>query len=384
MKNPDLESRRRQCLVSTLVLGLVLLVTGCGGGGGSSDEADESSADNTTTDNNTTTPTVDAEAARAALGKLIFEDTNLSEPAGQSCATCHASVAGFADPDSTQPTSDGANGAIGTRNAPTASYAAHIPEFAEQPPGQFVGGQFIDGRAATLEEQARMPFLSANEMNLLTETEVVSRLRAAAYRDQFLEVFGDGALDNDTSAFTDMVAAIAAFERSDEFSPFSSKFDRVLLGQDTFTAAETRGRNLFNGPAGCNRCHNTRPVDGPQVFSDFRYTNIGVPSNPDLLTALGNPTFVDNGLGDALGETAQDGKFRTPTLRNVAITAPYMHNGVFDTLQEVMDFYNTRPDPPEVTNALENPTNDPGDIGNLGLDSDDINDIIAFMNTLTD
>nr|WP_236725768.1 c-type cytochrome [Candidatus Reidiella endopervernicosa] len=152
-------------------------------------------------------------------------------------------------------------------------------------------------------------------------------------------------------------------------------------GTILFTLAEARGERLFNGKAQCILCHNTVDID-EQLFSDFEFRNIGVPANPTLITILG--PFIDNGRGDVTGRARDNGRFRTPTLRNIAITAPYMHNGVFTSLTEVVEFYNTRdttfPDPPEVSDNVD----DFASIGELGLTNNEIADIVEFLETLSD
>ncbi len=356
---------------------IIVLLSGCGSGGSSRSSV---------------------EAARelsdiAALGQQIYFDENLSDPVGQSCASCHLPSAGFADPDANFPVSEGAvDGRFGARNTPTASYAAFIPAFGfvlDRAGGHYRGGQFWDGRASTLELQAQGPFLSQLEMNMADNSAVIDAIRKADYATDFGSVFGDAALDDVDRAYEQVAAAIAAFERSGEFAPFDSRFDAVVAGADVFTPAEQNGRALFNGRANCNRCHSSGR--GPdQVFSDFGYHNIGVPANPDnpfltLPLAL-NPdgnSFVDKGLGAVLDETDQNGKFKTPTLRNAALTAPYMHNGVFDTLEEVVEFYNRR-DVDGVVPEVEQNVDNTGNIGNLNLTPGEIRDLVAFLQTLSD
>ncbi|TQV74972.1 cytochrome-c peroxidase [Aliikangiella marina] len=332
-------------------------------------------------------------AALVSLGEQLYNDTNLSTPAGQSCASCHSLSAGFADPNTQNPTSLGADGiSFGGRNSPTASYAAHIPApqiVMRTPPNGGnanavrIGGLFWDGRAESLEEQAKGPFLNPVEMGNSDESEVIAKLRNAAYAGEFEALFGNNILDDVDRSYDYIADAIAAFERTDVFSPFSSKFDQVQNGTASFTAAEQRGENLFNGRAQCDRCHSS-DADQPQMFSNFEYENIGVPSNPLLPAVMSDPSFVDNGLGDITGNNRDNGRFRTSSLRNVAITPPYMHNGVFNTLREVIDFYNTRDTSfnqlPEVAENVDQG----GNIGELGLNENEINDLIAFLETLTD
>ncbi|MCP4767701.1 MAG: c-type cytochrome [Gammaproteobacteria bacterium] len=365
---------------------IIVLLSGCGSGGSGGETAEAREVVETETATETLSEI-------ATLGREIYFDENLSSPVGQSCASCHLPDAGFADPDQHFPVSEGAiGGRFGARNAPTASYAAFIPEFEFVPDGaggHYRGGQFLDGRASTLELQAQGPFLNPLEMNMADKAAVIDAIRTADYAADFLGVFGDTALDNVDQAYEQLATAIAAFERSSLFAPFDARFDAVIAGADVFTLAEQNGQNLFNGRANCNRCHSSGRGPG-QVFSDFEYHNIGVPANPanpflTLPPAL-NPDgngFVDNGLGAVLGEVDQNGKFRTPTLRNVALTAPYMHNGVFDTLEEVVEFYNQRNVDGVVAEVAQNVDN-AGNIGNLGLTPGEIQDLVAFMQTLSD
>ena len=337
-----------------------------------------------------------------SLGGDIFNDTDLSSSGTQSCASCHQSGAsGFADPDSFDPFTAVSNGAVptrfGSRNAPTASYAALIPDFTFVPGGpgggHFVGGQFLDGRASTLEIQAQGPFLNELEMNMADKDAVIDQIKLAAYVADFQTVFGANALDDVDMAYQQMSEAIAIFERTPFFSPFTSKFDAVQAGTAFYTVSEANGLRLFN--RSCVRCHDSGS-GGPQVFSNFEYQNIGVPGNPDnqflTLAPAFNPdgiNFVDNGLAAALpgGVAAnlnQLGKFRTSSLRNVAKTAPYMHNGVFGTLEAVMRFYNERDVAPVITPEVAQNVDNVGDMGNMRLSPRDIMDLVNFMNTLSD
>lgn len=322
------------------------------------------------------------------LGQRIFFDANLSNPAGLACASCHDIKTAFTEPDSGLPVSDGASpGLLGSRNAPTAMYASLSPPFRfDERNGNYEGGQFWDGRAVDLQEQAKGPFLGDNEMNNPNEAAVIEKIRRANYAGLFEQVYGVGALNNVDTAYEQMAGAIAAFEATHALNRFTSKFDAFLAGRVQLSADEERGRRLFseNGKARCGRCHNDgggrngrRPA-----FTDFRYHNLGVPGNPAVLAIKGND-FVDLGLGETVNSRAEDGKFKTPTLRNIAKSAPYMHNGVFTTLREVIDFYNTRdtanwPSPEVGRNVTRR------DVGDLRLTRSEINDLIAFMHTLTD
>ena len=327
------------------------------------------------------------------LGREIFFDTNLSNPAGQSCASCHLPDTGFAHPDSSSPTSEGAVlGLFGSRNSPTISYSQFIPRFRNGRRRTTRGGLFSDGRADTLEDQAKAPFLNPLEMNNESEEAVISRIAESSYADLFNDVFGEGSLFNTTQAFNQAAIAIAAFERSSEVAPFSSRFDAIMRGREQPTSAENRGFRLFTGRAGCVSCHGFDNRRGEEVFSDFTYHNIGVPANPNNpfyeMPAEFNPqgfNFVDLGLGGETGNSRDNGKFRVPSLRNVSLTAPYMHNGVFDTLEEVLEFYNTRDVnqgqfPAEVRRNVTRR----GGIGDLNLSDSEIQDIIAFLRDFSD
>lgn len=351
---------------------------------------------------------------KAQLGRQIFFDANLSEPAGQSCASCHSPATFFVDPNSDkQPTSDGViNGLKGARNAPTVSYTAFAPSFRyDRKEGLYIGGLFLDGRAATLVDQAKGPFLNPIEMANPDALTVVNKVRRAAYSNLFTSVFGANAFTDTDQAYTNIAEAIAEFERSPVFQRFDSKYDYFLAGRAKFTEQEKRGRKLFEDPkkGNCAACHPSRPAkDGtPPLFTDFSYDNLGVPRNPEnpfySLASEFNPdgwAFVDNGLGGAIGDSAQNGKFKVPSLRNLARTGPYMHNGYFKTLRGVVEFYSTRDvlpvcNSPFVTesDALNNscwPLAEVGEnvnfqeLGEMVLNQSEIDDIVAFLMTLTD
>ena len=333
--------------------------------------------------------------AMEQLGRMIYFDQNLSSSGRQSCASCHLPRAGFADPDSFLPTSEGAvRGLFGNRNSPTSSYAAYIPDFQyDENTGEYMGGQFWDGRAIDLVEQAKGPFLNPVEMNMASEAEVIAKIRQSGYADQFEQVFGPGSLDNVATAYQYTAEAIASFESTHVVNRFNSKYDQYLAGTVQLTAQEMNGLQLFEGKGNCVQCHSSRDVlpNGPEVFSNFRYENIGVPRNPNnpfyTLPAEYNPdgaNFVDLGLGGALNDPAQNGKFRVQTLRNIAATPPYMHNGIYNTLHEVVEFHNSRFEgtdkwaPPEVYDNLN------ATVGSLNLTPTEVDDIVAFLETLTD
>jgi cytochrome c peroxidase len=330
------------------------------------------------------------------LGKLLFNDRNLSTPPGQACADCHAPETGFSNPNSSLPVSQGVHkDRFGNRNDLPAAYAAFSPEFRHnKEEGLYVGGQFWDGRAATLQEQAKGPFLNPLEMANPSSEAVIQKIRDAAYAGLFREVFGADALEDAGKAYDLAAEAIAAFERSHELNLFNSKYDLYLAGQTDLTEDERRGLSLFENEkkGNCAACHPSRP--GPYsenpLFTDYPYDNLGVPKNAEnpfyyLPQAL-NPdgtAFVDEGLGRVVRKPETRGKFKVPSLRNVAISSPYMHNGVFKNLHQVLAFYNTRdigPWPaPEVAANVNRE-----ELGNLGLSEQEIGDIVVFLHTLTD
>ena len=174
------------------------------------------------------------------------------------------------------------------------------------------------------------------------------------------------------AAYDNVARAIAAYERSREVQKFNSRFDQGNLSEK-----EQSGLDLF--AANCAQCHSLADSTGKgPLFTNYSYANIGVPANPLL---GGNP--VDLGLGGFLGDETQNGKFKVPTLRNVGLSAPYSHNGYFATLKDIVKFKNTRDvgdwEAPEVTANLNT-----ADIGNLGLTDQEVDDIVAFLITLTD
>ncbi len=333
---------------------------------------------------------------KETLGKLLFFDPMLSTPPGQSCAHCHAPTAGFGNPNRQLPVSRGVHpDRYGNRNDLTAAYAAYIPPRSfDEAEGHWVGGLFWDGRAATLAEQAQGPPLNPLEMANPDIETVVEAIRHAPYRGQFLEVYGEGALDDVDETFDLMADAMAAYEMSRELNPFDSKYDHFLAGQVNLTDQELRGLALFEDETrgNCSACHPSRPGPGgePPQFTDYTYDNLGTPKNPEnpfyFLPPELNPDgvdYVDLGLGPVVGDPEWNGFFRVPTLRNIADTPPYMHNGVFHTLYQVVSFYNSRdvaPWPaPEVATGVNR-----DELGDLGLSPNEMEDIVAFLMTLTD
>ncbi len=343
-----------------------------------------------------------------AWGEALFSDVNLSANRTQACATCHNPDAGFADPRETEAgraVSLGDDGhSLGDRNAPTASYASFSPPFHRRADGKWVGGQFHDGRAATLADQAKGPPLNPIEMGLPEAAAVASRLwENPRYVATLAALKGPQATRDPQAAFDAMAEAIGAYEATPEFQPFDSKYDRFLRGEENLTDQEELGRLLFFSSqfTNCNICHQLQASPGAEkeTFSNYEYHNIGVPANPAARALNGAaPGFADRGLLDnpEITDPAEAGKFKVPTLRNVAVTGPYMHNGVFKDLRTVILFYNTyntkRPerhvdpetgkpfDPPEVAENLSLTELETGP----ALDDQRIDALVAFLKTLTD
>jgi len=342
------------------------------------------------------------------LGKALFFDANLSDPAGQSCAACHAADVGFTGPleavNATGAVYEGAvPGRFGNRKPPTAAYAGDSPVlYFDAEDEAWVGGMFWDGRATgsvlgdPLAEQALGPFLNPLEQNNASPQDVIDKVLASDYQDLFLQV----CTDLDTPARYECIGrSIAAFERSGEVSPFTSKYDYWLGGKAKLTGQEQLGLALFEGKAGCAGCH---PAP---LFTDFTYDNLGVPRNPDnpfydeLVWNPAGEGWVDTGLGGFLQAAGYDetvwgpewGKQKVPTLRNVdlrpskSFVKAYGHNGYFKSLLEIVHFYNTRDVPWASWPAPEIATNvNTTELGDLGLNPGEERAIVAFLKTLSD
>jgi len=347
-------------------------------------------------------------SAKERLGQQLYFDTDLSADGTQACATCHDPENGFVDPRHNgveKMASLGDNGkSLGDRNAPTASYAFFSPAFHKTDKGIYVGGQFHDGRASSLKDQAGGPPLNPGEMAMASKEDVLKRLKAnPAYVKGFASVYGTETLENAESAYDAMTDAIAAFEKTDEFAPFDSKYDRFLRGEVKLTNKEELGRVLFFSQqfTNCNLCHQLRKTPGAakETFSNYEYHNIGVPTNVTLRKANGVALETkDNGLllNPAVDDVKQAGKFKTPTLRNIAVTGPYMHNGVFKDLRTVVEFYNkynSRADKAQINPETKKAWGVPEVSENISmeelktgpaLDDKRIDALVAFMKTLTD
>jgi cytochrome c peroxidase len=311
--------------------------------------------------------------AKVALGDKLFNDVRLSSNDKVSCATCHDTTKGFVDH---KPLAEGvaAPAKRTQRNSPTVLNA------------MFNATQFWDGRAATLEDQAKLPITNPIEMGQKNGEEVMRKVLAMPeYARAFKDTFGR------EGTFEDLAAAIAAFERT-QFAG-DAPFDRFVAGDaNAIDAAAKRGWALFNGRARCNACHafsTTSPL-----FSDQKFHNIGIAAHKTDFIGLARRAtgIVRSGDLKQIDELAIEsdlselgrflvtkyandiGAFKTPTLRNIAATAPYMHDGSLATLWDVMDHYNK--------GGVPNPNLD-GGMQRLGLTEPQIDDIVAFMETLT-
>ena len=316
----------------------LLLLAGCGGGGGSGDGAGEA-------------------VTKAALGEALFFDTNLSLNKTMACATCHDPDHGFIDARYvTDPGSNPVGGALsvgddgaalGGRNAPTAAYAMFSPTFGQDNEGTYVGGQFHDGRAADLKAQAKGPFLDTAEMMMPDRASVVERvMENAAYVTALRALYGETIFDDVNASYDAVAESIAAYEQTETFAPFDSKYDRFLRGEYTMTDEEDLGYALFFSQANtnCATCHtlNSESESANETFTNYEYENIGTPRNYETLAAKGlSEETQDLGLGARadINDSAHYGKVKVPTLRNIAVTGPYMSNGVFKELRTVLEFY---------------------------------------------
>lgn len=312
--------------------------------------------------------------SKEILGQKLFDDPRLSEPAGQACSDCHVATTAFADPEDERTSAGVIRDRFGIRNTPSAMYLKFVPALHEQQ-GRMVGGLFWDGRASTFTEQAGVPLLNPLEMNNPDKATVVAKVKAHYARD-FKHHYGATVFDDTDTAFAAIGDAIGAFERTDVFSPFSSRYDRFLRGAATLTEAEQRGLSIFEDPArgNCARCHPSRPgADGaPPLFTNFAYADLKIPAYRDnpfyVLPKTLNPqgdAYVDRGLFDATKNPAHTGMFRVPSLRNVARTTPYGHNGYFRRLDEMIEHIDTHDD-------------------SIELSKQDVFDVVAFLQTLTD
>ena len=287
----------------------------------------------------------------ANLGQALFFDTSLSASRSQSCGSCHDPGRAFTDgrdngvAGAVSLSDDGKS--LGDRNTPGTTYAFLIPEFHKNDNDEYIGGYFLDGRAATMTDQAAEPFVNPLEMALPDRAAVVDRVREnPVYVENFRKFYGESIFADSGKAFHAITESIVAFERTALFSPFDSKYDRFLRGEYELTVAEELGRVLFFSQLiNCSSCHllDTREFSPGEIFSNHRYHNIGIPANRQVREVNGTSIgHRDLGLlqNPLVNDPAMAGKFKVPSLRNVAVTGPYMHNGIFQNLRTAILFYN--------------------------------------------
>ena len=277
------------------------------------------------------------------LGRMLFYDSLLSADYTLSCGSCHNQAFGFSD--NGNQFSTGIDGIAGDINASAIINPGWLPS------------AFWDGRANSLEEQALGPVPNEIEMHLEWD-DAVTRLTAhASYPGLFETVFGNTLITKEL-----VVKAIAQFERT--LVSDNSKYDRFLKGQATLTTEEDRGYNLFFSETGeCFHCH------GTILFTDNLFHNNGL-----------DAVATHPGLGGVTGNASDNGKFRTPTLRNIEFTGPYMHDGRFATLEQVLDFYSEGVQ----VSATIDPLMTDAHLGGFQLTALEKSDIIAFLKTLSD
>lgn len=341
------------------------------------------------------------------IGRILFFDPNLSLNRTQACATCHNPGVAFTDSrenDVDRAVSLGGDGkSLGDRNTPTLAYVSLTPDFGKDETGVFAGGLFLDGRASNLSEQSAEPFTNPIEMNLPDIAAVVERVRQNPnYIDLFEAHFGMDIFSDDEKAFEAIRASIVAYEHTSDFTSFDSKYDRYLRGEYDLTDQEELGRKLFYSQLfNCHECHlnDQRELREHEPFSTYRYFNIGLPANLKVRAknAFGTK-YVDKGLhgNPRIDDPTLVGKFKVPTLRNVAVTGPYMHNGIFKHLETAVLFYNRY-----VVNSAESQINPetgerwrkaevPGTVDlelleqGQPISSLQLSALIAFLETLTD
>ncbi|MGO9838022.1 MAG: cytochrome-c peroxidase [Polyangiaceae bacterium] len=355
--------------------------------------------------------------ARAALGRTIFFDTNLSQPPGTSCASCHDPTQAFAGNHGSQfgVALGSRPGHFAKRNTPSVLYLRFVRKFhlhweEDAPLVDAYGGFFWDGRTDSIVDLVKQPLLNPNEMNGGDGLRVAEAIASSTYAADFRSEFG-AARDDPDATLKALGEAVNAYLLSPEMSPFSSKYDDHVRGLVELSALEARGMALFKDSAkgGCSACHkmNDRSPDpAASLFTDYAFDAVAVPRNR-ALPASRDPGYFDLGLcdradADYRAKTEEFcGSFRTPSLRNVAVRRSFMHNGVFSKLRDVVAFYATRStnssrwykhgvvfdDLPAKYRPNVNVDKAPynrHEGETPPLDEGDIDAIVAFLQTLTD
>jgi cytochrome c peroxidase len=366
---------------------------------------------------------VPSAAAMTDIGRELFFDASLSASGKVACVSCHDPRRAFGPPNDSPVQPGGRDGRrLGVRAVPSLMYTQNVPPFTEhyfddegddgidQGPA---GGRTWDGRAQSAHDQARLPLFSPFEMANADIESVVAKVRGATYAAKIRATFGDKVFDDGALAFKAVLMALETFQQSPaEFYPYSSKYDAWLRHETAMSRGELRGLAAFNDPAkgNCARCHPSGVRQGafPQ-FTDFGYAAVGAPRNMSI-PANAKRDYYDLGLCGPLRTDLAErreycGFFRTPTLRNVATRRVFFHNGVLHRLDDVVRFYAERDTQPQkwYSRGTHNVTLKFDDLPeqyrdnvdtqapfdrHLGdqpaLTEADIEDIVAFLNTLTD
>jgi cytochrome c peroxidase len=365
-------------------------------------------------------------AALEALGRAMFSDPSLSASGQMGCSSCHDPKRAFGAPNALDVQIGGKDmKQPGLRAVPSLTYLQVVPQFTEHyyesdDEGDAsvdngpTGGLTWDGRADRGRDQARIPLLSPFEMANDDEAAVAAKIRRASYAEEFTKIFGGGVLKDDGRTFAAAIDALEVFEQSErDFYPYSSKYDAYLAGRAKLTKQEARGLALFDAEdkGNCASCHRSaRDNNGtPPQFTDYGLIAIGLPRNTNI-PANGDPNYFDLGAcgplrADLAGRDEYCGLFRTPSLRNVALRKTFYHNGAEHDLRKAIEFYverDTRPEkwyPRAADGSVakfndlpaqyrENVNMEPPFGGKPGdkptLTDAEIDDIIAFLGTLTD
>ena len=396
-------------------------------------------------------PPVAPLSAMAKLGRLLFFDPSLSSSGSLACASCHSPDHAYGPPTDAPAMAGGPHLTLqGVRAVPSLMYLERQFNFSIGPDNEEnesvsltqlaaagaqasranktaqdtaqaaanlvpQGGLFWDGRADTLQSQALVPLLNPLEMAGGSLDAVAAKLRHARYTPRFAQLFGASVFASPRLLVAEALFAVARYQiEESSFHPYTSKFDYWLEGKVPLSSAEMRGHQLFNDPhkANCGGCHLDQPTkDGlPPLFTDQQFEALGAPRNT-ALSVNADPGYFDLGIcgpyrADMRDQTQYCGMFLTPTLRNVATRHVFFHNGVFHSLQQVLDFYNFRDvDParvyPHAADGTVEKLNDlpPQYRANLdvtdppfdrrpgeapAMTAEDEADVIAFLQTLTD
>ncbi|MDR3533636.1 MAG: cytochrome c peroxidase [Rhodopila sp.] len=372
------------------------------------------------------TPSAAAAYARAgaiaALGRKLFRDPALSASGRMACATCHDPAHGFVAPNALPVQMGGPDlQHPGVRAVPSLMYGQFTPVFTEhyaeseeegdesvdQGP---TGGRDWDGRVDRARDQAGLPLLDKNEMANADRPAVVAAVARAAYAGEMRALYGAEIFADTAKAFAAITEALEFYQETPtEFSPFSSKFDAFLRGSARLTEQEARGLALFNDPekGNCARCHKSAVTPDGQapLFTDFGYVALGVPRNR-AIPANADPAYFDLGLcgperRDLADQVKYCGMFKAPSLRNVALKQSFYHNGAFHSLRDAVAFYAGRDADPgawyptgpdgvvrkfdDLPRAfVANVDMEPPFGGRRVLSDADVDDLVAFLRTLTD